>query len=503
VTVLACAAAIAGCLGVALVLAARDHRLRLAGLAAVGAASCALGAVVAPSGRPAYVGAVAALIVSAALLGPPALTRWPWSLAFATLLLVPARIPVTVGGESAKLLLPLYLVAIAAGCTIFLETLRGDRRSRELGPLALPLAAFVLWSGLSLAWSNDVEGGALQLLAYYLPFSMIVAGLARLPWSRRAVSWLAAQLIAMALLFTAVGYEQYRTRNVFWNPKVIVGDAYAPFFRVNSVFWDPSIYGRFLMVAMLAALVLVVRGRSLRNALAAAAAIAALFVGLLLSYSQSSFAGLIVGVLLVTAIVWRRRAILALAAVVVVLISVGAASPHVRHGVLNRSISSLDRVTSGRASLVTNGIRVALDHPIWGTGLAGFRQDYARLTHLKGKQPKKAASHTTPITVAAEQGAIGLGLYVWMLAALLLTAFRRLTRGFEQDVALAVGLAAVAIVVHSLAYANFFEDPMAWSLFGLAPLAAAACDRLAPRPAAMSAPGSSLPEPEPERVATA
>jgi putative inorganic carbon (HCO3(-)) transporter len=497
-------AAVAGCLGVALLFAARDRRLRMGGLVGVGAASCALGAVVAPSSRPAYVVAVGALIVGAALLGPLALHRWPWSLAFVTLLLVPVRIPVEVAGTTSKLLLPLYLVAIAAGTTIFYETLRGDGRSRELGPLALPLAAFVLWSGVSLLWSPDVGAGAMQLLAYYLPFSMLVAGLARLPWSGRAVAWLAFELIAMALVFTAVGYEQYRTRNVFWNPKVIVGDAYAPFFRVNSVFWDPSIYGRFLMVATLVALVVVVRGRSFRKALAAAAAIAAISVGLLISYSQSSFAGLIVGVLAVTAIVWRRRAILAVAGVALVLVAVGAASPHIRHGILNRSLSELDRSTSGRARLVSNGIRIAADHPLWGTGLGGFRHDYAQLTHLKGKEPKKAASHTTPITVAAEGGVVGLGLYAWMLATVFFLAFRRPGRSFEQNVALSLGLIAAGIVVHSLSYANFFEDPVAWAFLGLAPLAAAQRDAaFAREPAPLEqAESPVVPAPKPQRVAT-
>ena len=56
----------------------------------------------------------------------------------------------------------------------------------------------------------------------------------------------------MAVVFAVVGIYQYVTRDVFWNPKVIVGNAYAPFYRVNSVFWDPSIYGRFLVVAILA-----------------------------------------------------------------------------------------------------------------------------------------------------------------------------------------------------------------------------------------------------------
>ena len=68
----------------------------------------------------------------------------------------------------------------------------------------------------------------------------------------------------MALVFAVVGFYQYETRDIFQNPKVINSNAYAPFFRVNSVFWDPSVYGRFLVVAIAPSLVLLVLGRSLR-----------------------------------------------------------------------------------------------------------------------------------------------------------------------------------------------------------------------------------------------
>ena len=58
-------------------------------------------------------------------------------------------------------------------------------------------------------------------------------------------------LVAAALAYALVGAYQWGTRDVFWNPGVIVSNTYAPFFRVNSLFWDPSIYGRFLVVAAL------------------------------------------------------------------------------------------------------------------------------------------------------------------------------------------------------------------------------------------------------------
>jgi O-antigen ligase len=475
-----------GCLGVAMLLAASSPRARLAGLVLVGTGASLLGAEVAANAHRTAValGVAAVVLVSApcALL----LRRWPWILAFAVLPAVPARLPLDLGGTHSQLELPLYLLAGAAGFQIAFEIVRGDRRSRELGPIALPLAAFVLWTGLSILWSNDVRAGSFELLAYFLPFSVIAVGVARAPWSRRALTWLALELVGLALLFAGIGVYQYATRNLFWNPKVIVGNAYLPFYRVNSVFWDPSIYGRFLMIAIVVALVAVVRGESKRLMLGAAAALAAIWVGLVLSYSQSSFAGLIVAVVVLLALVWRRAALLAAAFVALVLVSTGIANPNIQNAFLKRSGAALNRATSDRAGLVYNGIRIAIDNPVAGVGVGAFRHHFAALTGLKGKEPKKAASHDTPVTVAAENGLVGLGLFAWLLVAAFGTLAR--TRGdpFMRRVVLAVALGLVAITVHSLFYNHFFEDPTTWCLLGLAGLAYAAS--LTPAPSATPRP---------------
>ena len=41
---------------------------------------------------------------------------------------------------------------------------RTDTPARELGPVALPLAAFVAWTGLSLSWTDDLSKGSVELL---------------------------------------------------------------------------------------------------------------------------------------------------------------------------------------------------------------------------------------------------------------------------------------------------------------------------------------------------
>jgi O-antigen ligase len=197
-----------------------------------------------------------------------------------------------------------------------------------------------------------------------------------------------------------------------------------------------------------------------------------MWVGLFFSFSQSSFAALATGVVVAALVLWGRRAALAVA-VLAVLFSVGAlAIPHVRDRIDTKSRSGLDSITSDRSTLVGQGVRIALDRPVGGVGAGGFKRAYADRVGLKGKRPKTAASHTTPVTVAAEEGIPGLLLFVWLVAAAVLGTLRGLGHGFTSRVSFAVGLTLVAITVHSLFYNALFEDPMTWALFGLVGLAA-------------------------------
>jgi len=112
---------------------------------------------------------------------------------------------------------------------------------------------------------------------------------------------------------------------------------------------------------------------------------------------------------------------------------------------------------------------------VQGVGIGGFKKAYAKRTGLKGKEPKAAASHDTPVTVAAETGLVGLALFAWLLVTAFVLAFRRLLPGtFAGRVSLILGVVLAAIGVHSLFYNAFFEDPTVWAVFGLAPLAAVA-----------------------------
>ena len=447
------------CLGLALLLLARTRRDRLAGLGFAALGACMLAASFAPHDYAEAVGGTLGALVVAALLAV-AFQREPWIMP----LLALACIPIRVSALGHQLLVPLYVVVLAAAMQMAWQITHGDIRARELRAITWPLALYLAWVGLSLGWTQDVHEGAVEVLAFYLPFAVLALAVARLPWKRLGLWALYAELTIMALVFSVVGFYQYETRNVFENPKVIYSNAYAAFFRVNSVFWDPSVYGRFLVVAMIPSVVFVALARFRRLGWIATAAIVVIWFGLLISFSQSSFAALIVAVICIAFVAWRWKALFAVGLAVVVLGGIAVAQPTVRRSLEHHTRSGLNSASSGRYNLVANGIRIAVAHPVRGVGVGGFKHAYARrVQRLHGKKNlRTAASHDTPVTVAAETGLVGFALFVWLLVACGTDVLRT-----KRLVPLAAGLSIVAILVHSLFYSDFFEDPTTWLLLGL------------------------------------
>ena len=117
------------------------------------------------------------------------------------------------------------------------------------------------------------------------------------------------------------------------------------------------------------------------------------------------------------------------------------------------------------------------DHPVFGAGLGAQPYESQQLDD-RPAQEERYVSHTTPLTVAAELGTIGLALY----AALLLGAVRLVQRVYRDAPALGLSLAAalLALFVHSLFYSGFFEDPLTWLALAIAAsyLGARVCDRV-------------------------
>ena len=134
--------------------------------------------------------------------------------------------------------------------------------------------------------------GANMLTFFTLPFAALLAVVARAEFPDWAPRALAIAAIALASLFAAVGIWQAITHELFfYAPNLAVSNANTDFFRVTSLFGDPSLYGRHVVLGIGMVLTLLATGRARDRTLLAALAL--MWAGLFFSYSQSSMAALL------------------------------------------------------------------------------------------------------------------------------------------------------------------------------------------------------------------
>ncbi len=251
--------------------------------------------------------------------------RRPTWLAPALVAAMPFRIPIDLGGGDANLLLPLYAV-IACGLA---ATLYGAWRDPAPEPSGAPEApkrpdAPVGDGGSTRsggrspgsssstrsrpAYADDITRG-LQNVAFFLaPFAALYLLLAEARWDRRALRAIVWVLAIEGLVFLLVGAAEYASGELLWNDKVISGNEAHPYFRVNSLFWDPNILGRYLAVTMTVLAAIVAYGRRPSEVRGAAACFALFLVLLVVSYSQTSTLALLAALLVLVAARWGLAA---------------------------------------------------------------------------------------------------------------------------------------------------------------------------------------------------
>ena len=110
---------------------------------------------------------------------------------------------------------------------------------------------------------------------------------------------------------------------------MIRSNEFHTYFRVNSVFWDPNVYGRYLSLAIVVAMAALLWAKERRGQALLTALVAVLWVGLAPTFSQSSFIALLAGLAVLAALRWSLRWTLAavgagaVAAILVVLLTGG------------------------------------------------------------------------------------------------------------------------------------------------------------------------------------
>ena len=417
-------------------------------------------------------GAVAGLVVVGVVAA--LIARRPTLLGPLAVLALPFRIPIAAGGTTSNLLVPLYLVVAAGTLALIVPVLAGRDGGRRGGAGSVSddagsaspragwverlLALYIVVYAVQSVYSSDFEKALQQMVFFYVPFALLYCLLRRLQWTPQLLRTCLLVVVGLALVFAALGFEEYATKTLLLNPKLVAANDVHAYFTVNSVFFDPDVFGRFLALVMIAVGVLLLYDGRPRDQLGATAVLAVLWGALVLTLSRSSLGALLVGLGTLAALRWNAwRALIAGAAVVAIGAAAIAISPKTFG--LNQGLNG---ASSGRADLVSGGLGLFGHRPVWGYGSGSFVTEYR--AHHPGSSQTLAASHTIPITIAAEQGLIGELAYL----ALVLVAVVGLIRGARFDPArAAIAAAFLALVFHTMLYADFLEDPVMWTLLGI------------------------------------
>jgi putative inorganic carbon (HCO3(-)) transporter len=485
---------VAGCLAatgaVSIALLVSDARLRAAGLLAAMAIATVL---VAGQGWDEIQGLrdqpleFAGTIAAAAIVlvaGAAAMLRWPTLLPLLLLATMAFRIRLDVsGGQSVNLLVPLYATIGAGVLATAVDAVRGQDRLRPLPrPLVLALVLVICLYALQTIYSVDVAFAARNVGFFLIPFAVLFCLFAMAPWDRRLLRLAFAVVLLEAVILAGIGIGQYATEHIFWNGKLEASNDFHFYFRVNSLFWDPNIYGRYLMAAILFACAALLWTADRRVAFVLVGTLAVTFAGLVFAFSQTTFIALFVGLAVLTGLRWSVRWAAIATPVAVGVIALGVLF------VAGGSNETTRDVTEGHSSLASGGAELAWNRPLYGYGSASFSKEFAQKENVPPGET--TISHTEPITVAAEQGLIGVVGYLVLLATALwtlLSGMRSMAPGFgapfrptcegdrDELTPARIGIAAafVALLVHTIGYAAYLTDPLTWALLAVGGVLAA------------------------------
>jgi hypothetical protein len=413
--------------------------------------------------------ALASAIVAALAWG---FTRWPQALPIAAIAVLPLRVPLEIGGETANLLVPLYAV-IAAGVIASALSRRAEpspAQDRWSQRLRWVLAATLVLYAIQASYSVDVSNAIESIGFFLVPFAVLFCLLAEVEWSRELLRRTLVAVGIVTVACAAVGIAQYFVRELFLNPELGDANELHVYFRVNSIFFDPNIFGRYLALALTAFAACVVWGNDRRELAGAVGVFAIGLLALSFSYSLTSFAALLAGLGVVAVLRWSWRGVAAFAG----LGAVALAALVIAGGTPTSDIEDVRSIDSGHTDLARGGLILFgvippdpppadqdVGRPIAGYGSGSFGRAF--FDHIE--QARTTVSHSEPVTVAAEQGVIGLIVCAALLVTSLVTLFGA---GVERSLARsAVAACFVALLVASFGYTGFSIDPAMWALLGL------------------------------------
>lgn len=373
-----------------------------------------------------------------------------------------------------------FVIAVVLLAFVYLVVRR--RRALVVPRFASALLLVALCAVSVASWlATRAPGSTNNLLdvAAYPFVGLLVANLALTREEHRR-AWIAFLVSAVGV--AVVGAVLYLADTQLYGPALAVTH------RENATFYDPNITARFLTLGACAA-VLLFAARKTPTWLTASTAVACA-VMLPVTWSRSGLALFVLMVVLMIPLAFDRRRAAAIAAVALVAFGLstmvnpdtrqraGYAADTVVSFVTGTHFAGASGASAGeddiglkdnRVYLISAGLKMFTDHPLTGVGFGAYQHQI--LTTYRRYLPEgytDSVSHTSVITVLAEQGFVGALLLVLFLVQLAREAWAARRRTDRWTLwATVAGAMVVPILLYSQFEARLLQEPYLWLALGL------------------------------------
>ena len=196
--------------------------------------------------------------------------------------------------------------------------------------------------------------------------------------------------------------------------------------RATSVFGQPNEYGVYCMMLLMVSVAVLIGSRGWLRLIAAAAGLATA-TGLVQSYSRGAWIGALVGLVVLIIIEPRaRRPVIGAGVLLVVgLTAYAAAVP--ANPTIELVVSRFDSIVNPaanpfdeRPAIVAEGVRQFAAFPVFGVGPNAYPVEGATSRSLE-QTVGGLHAHNTVLTVAAEQGLVGVTAMLAIMAVVVVT----------------------------------------------------------------------------------
>ena len=118
------------------------------------------------------------------------------------------------------------------------------------GALRWLLAVTLVFYAIQALYSRDVSNAIENIGFFFVPFAALFVLLAEVEWTKALLTRAVQVVGGIAVVLALIGLFQSATRDLFLNPELFDANQLHAYFRVNSLFFDPNILGRYMALAI-------------------------------------------------------------------------------------------------------------------------------------------------------------------------------------------------------------------------------------------------------------